>query len=227
MNIPFNSRRWQKDVIYFEKDKLEFSNTTCSLLDKIWHIDCVSCFMEESKQVVYEDMEFVYYTLAKNGGMLHSNDVLYNYRMRGLQNNSTSALGLQMTRVNGIKGLLNAATSMKNKFIRDGLYDEYKDELNSIIIKLVYQRICAIFRTSVIINKKEMASLVLSILDSYIPYWRVNKYFLEGFKGSELNDYLFYIFTSIMLKIYNINSGFEGSYEELLASYENRLILKK
>lgn len=85
INIPFNSRKWQKDIINFKKDKFEFSNITCSLLDKIWHIDCASCFMEESKQVVYEDMEFVYYTLAKNGSMLHSNDVIYNYRMRGLQ----------------------------------------------------------------------------------------------------------------------------------------------
>lgn len=132
-----------------------------------------------------------------------------------------------MTRVNGIEGLLNAATSMKNKFIRDGLYEEYKGELDSIIIKLVYQRICAIFRTTAIVNKAEMAWLILGILDSYIPNWQDNKYFLEGFKGSEINDYLFYIFTRTMLKIHHIDSSSEANYEELLASYEDRLMIKR
>lgn len=227
INFPFSSRKWHKDIIYFDKEKFEFGNITCSLLDKIWHIDCAPCFMEKSSQVVYEDMEFVYYALAKQGSMLHSDNVIYNYRMRGLQNNSTSALGLQMTKVNGLEGLLNAASSMKEKFIRDGLYENYKSELDSIIIKLVYQRICSIFRTSVIINKREMASLVLSILDSYIPNWRNNKYFLEGFKGSELNDYIFYIVTRFILNVYRIDSTLSGNYQELLNTYESKLILRK
>lgn len=227
INIPFNSKKWHNDFIDFENDKKEFGNITCSLLDKIWHIDCAECFMETSKQKVYEDLEFVYYAMAKQGKIFHSNDLIYNYHMRGLANNSTSAIGLQMTRVDGIKGLLDSASSMKSKFIRDGLYEKYKEELDSIIIKLVYQRISAIFRTSLISNKREMASLVLSVLDNYVPNWRNNKYYLNGFKGSELNDYIFYIFTEFILKTFRINSNFVGNYEELLQVYERKLVLEK
>lgn len=61
-------------------------------------------------------MEFVYYVLAKNKSMLHSNESIYEYHMRGLTGNSTSAIGLNMNYSNGISGLLSASTSMQEKF---------------------------------------------------------------------------------------------------------------
>lgn len=228
LSIPFNSRKWQKDELFFDKDKREFSNITCSLLDKIWHYDCIDLFNEKSNQKVYEDMEFVYYILAKEGRMLHSNDLIYNYCMRGLSNNSTSSLGLRPTSSDGLQGLLSAATSMREKFIRDDIYKDYEDELNSIIIKLVYQRMNAILKSKEIVNKREMVSLVLQILDVYIPDWRTNKYYLEKFKGSEYNDYIFYITTEFILNIFNIGSiDTKDSYTDLLKSYNKKIKLKK
>jgi len=141
--IPFQSRKWSKETLDFSFDKLEFSNLTCSLLDKVWHIDCASLFMFQSDQKVYEDLEAVYYVLAKMGKMLHTNDVLYHYRMRGLENNSTAAIGLQVTRSDALHGLLSASSSMIQKFKNVGLYTEFQEELEAIIIKLVYQRIFA------------------------------------------------------------------------------------
>lgn len=229
-SVPFHSRKWKKENLNFKLDKREFGNISCSLLDKIWHSDLIDLFMVESKQKVYEDLEFVYYVLAKEGKMLHTNDIVYNYCMRGLANHSTSAIGLQMTKVDGIAGLLSATTSMKNKFMSAGLYSDYSDELDSITIKLVYQRIFNILKNKHISNKKEMAELVLQVLDSYIPNWRKNKYYLEGFKGSEYNDYLFYLATQILFRLHDIDSSFSGStlfgYEELLREYEKKLILK-
>lgn len=230
LSIPFNSRNWKKENVNFKLDKREFSNVSCSLLDKIWHSDLAHLFMVESKQKVYEDLEFVYYVLAKEGKMLHTNDIVYNYCMRGLSGNSTSALGLQMTKVDGIAGLLSATTSMKNKFMNDSLYEEYSDELDSITIKLVYQRIFNILRNKHISNKKEMAELVLQVLHSYIPNWQENKYYLEKFKGSEYNDYLFYLATQILFQFYDIDPSISPctlfNYEELLKEYNKKLILK-
>lgn len=226
--IPFNSRIWKKEHLDFSKDKLEFSNITCSLQDKIWHIDCAPLFMFESKQVVYEDMEIVYYVLAKNGMMLHSNDLIYNYCMRGLKENSTSAIGLQETKSDGLDGLISAGFSMKSKFMEDDMYSEYREELDSIIIKLIYQRIFNILNNNKIENKKEMAELAFSILNNVVPNWMNNKYFLTKFKGSEYNDLLFFIGTNILKNIYGVNiTCSEEDYHSLIKEYDRRIILKK
>lgn len=168
MNIPFNSRKWKKEQIYFDKDKRDFSNITCSLLDKVWHISCLDLFMDKSKQFLYEDLEFVYYVLARKGSMLHSNSIVYNYCMRSAANNSTSLVGLKPATSNGLKELIGATTSMKNKFIEYGCYDEFSSELDSIIIKHFYQRMRVIMMTKEIENKKEMLDLVFGILDSHV-----------------------------------------------------------
>lgn len=227
--IPLNSKKWTKERLDFSKDKLEFSNTTCSLLDKIWHIDCAPLFLCETKQKVYEDMEVVYYAMAKNQKMIHTNTLIYNYCMRGLENNSTSAIGLQVTKSDALKGLLSAAESMNQKFIIEGLYSEYKSELDAIIIKLVYQRIYHILVSKKIVNKKEMSELAFQILRSFISTWDDNKYFLSHFKYSEYNDYLFYIGTEIMKRLYGVKINFQvdSSYQELLEEYDKRIILKR
>lgn len=226
--IPFGSRKWSKADIDFEQDKLEFSNTTCSLLDKIFSRDMIELFQEPSKQVVYEDLEFVYYALAKKRFMLHSNDLIYDYRMRGLANNSTSAIGLDSRKVDGISGLLGAITSMKGKFRDSGLLGDYQDELDAIAIKLIYQRIYNVLSSADIENKKEMAELVFQILSAYVPDWQRNKYFLACFKNSELNDYLFYIVTEVLAKIYKVSINEPGeNYKTLLDCYGQKLVLKK
>ena len=229
-SIPFNSRIWQKEHLDFSKDKLEFSNATCSLVDKIWHIDCAPLLMTESKEKVYEDMEIVYYVMAKNQIMLHSNDLIYSYCMRGLHGNSTCAIGLQETKSNGLDGLISAGFSMKDKFKEAGLYSEYKDELDSIMIKLIHQRIFNILKSEKILNKKEMAELAFKILNSVVPNWTQNKYLLSKFKGSEYNDLLFYIGTNILKRIYNVQISELESYENydyLIDSYDKVIRLKK
>lgn len=227
-HIPFHSRKWGKKYLDFSKDKIEFSNLTCSLLDKIWHIDCASLFMFESNQTVYEDMEIVYYAIAKNRYMLHSNDLIYNYCMRSLEQNSTSALGLQMTKSSTIDGVSSAAISMIDKFKKDNLYSDYIEELNAIIIKLFYQRIFNILNNKKIVNKKEMAELVFQILNSLVPNWTNNKYLQMKFRESEYNDYLFYIGTNILKRFYNVVLSNENSdYESLIEAYDKKIILKK
>lgn len=226
-NIPFKGRMWSKENLDFLYDKQEFSNTTCALWDKIWHYDCALLFDEKSNQKVYEDLEFVYYVLAKERYMIHTNKVIYNYCMRSKEQNSTSAIGLDITKSNGLNGLINATTSMKNKFARDNIFDEYEEELNAIIIKLIYQNIYNILISKEIINKKEMAQLVLQILDKYIPNWQENKYFKAKFIGSEINDYIFFMMTSILLKIKHINSiDTDKDFDILVKEYDKKLILK-
>ena len=220
---------WKKDYLDFTKDKQEFSNTTCSYLDKIFHYDNIPLLDQDSKQTVYEDMEFVYYVLAKNKSMLHSNESLYEYHMRGLTGNSTSAIGLNMNYSNGISGLLSASTSMQEKFKKDGLFDSYEQELESIMIKLIYQRIHNIFFSNSIENKKEMALHMIDILNSYLPNWQENIYYQNHFQNSEYNDYLFYLSTEANLKKYHIDKNYttHKPTEELLKDYDKKIKIKK
>ncbi len=225
--IRFDSRVWEKDDINFQQDKLEFSNTTCSLLDKIWHRDCLRLFREKSTQVVYEDMEFVYYVLAKKGKMMHTNSLIYNYCMRGIDNQSTSAIQLDMRFGNGIHGLFQAYESMKKKFVHDQLFSSYQAELEAILIKLVYQRIYNIFVNKSIVNKKEMIKLVLEELTRIAPEWTSNLYLSDHFKNSEYNDYLFYLGTQIAFFFYHLDiQKIMPNQEDFLESYTQKIILK-
>lgn len=226
--IPFRSRKWKKEKLDFFEDKSEFCALSCALWDKIWHIDCAPLFMEQSTQKVYEDLEVVYHVVATQRYLLHTNDLIYSYCMRGLENNSTAAIGLQMNRSNGIRGLISASISMTTKFKNSNLYEYFKEELEAIIIKLFYQRIFNVLTHSEIINKKEMAKLIFEILDSLIPKWETNKYLQEGFKDSEYNDYLFYIGTQILQRLYNVQVNHaDENYNALISEYDKRLILKK
>lgn len=226
--IPLNSRKWHKEKIDFDYDKLEFSNITCSLLDKIWHISASDLFMEESSQKLYEDLEFVYYVMAKQRTMLHSDSITYNYCMRSAANNGTSLSGLKPITSNGLEQLIGATTSMKNKFKDSGLYDKFSDELDSIIIKNFYQRMRVIMLSGLIENKKEMLSMVFGILDNYIPDWRDNPYYLEGFKGCEYNDYISYLLVEVYSRLHNIISVYKGEdVMTLLDEYNRTIILKK
>ena len=225
LSIPFNSRKWDKTNIDFIHDKKEFCNTTCVFWDKIFSSDTIELFQEPSKQKVYEDLEFVYHALAKMRYMIHSNDIIYNYRM---QKNSASATGLNSLKSDGLSGLLSAITSMKEKFSKSLLLDYYQHELDAITIKLVYQRIYNVLMNGSIVNKKEMAELIFQILNAYLPGWQQNPYLLEKFKGSELNDYLFFIATNILEKIYGVKKiNSNQDYETLITSYNQKLVLKR
>lgn len=226
--IPLTSRKWSKNIIDFKTDKREFSNITCSLLDKIFSSDLIPLFDQESKQVVYEDLEFVYYVLAKSEQMLHSNLPIYQYRMRGLSGNSTSAHGLHMKQSNGIKGLIGAGDSMKEKFKQDDLYQEYSDELDSIMIKLIFQRIKGIHGVKEIINKKEMIALLLELLNAYIPNWQNNPYYQERFKEAEWNDYLFYLISSYIIRKYRLPKTVQTQrdYHTILNDYDRKIKIK-
>lgn len=223
--IPFHSRKWAKTEIDFLKDKKELSNTTCTFWDKIFSDDSIELFQGSSNQNVYEDLEFVYHTLAKKRYMLHSNDIIYNYHMH---KNSASATGLNSLKVDGLAGLLSATTSMQEKFKNTCILEEYQNELDAIIIKLVYQRIYNVLKNPNIANKKEMAELIFQILSAYLPNWQQNPYLLKKFKGSELNDYLFYIATKVLAKIYNVEEiKSDRDYKTLLSSYDQKLVLKR
>lgn len=227
INIPFTSRKWKKDIVDFLKDKKEFSNTTCSFLDKIFHYDTIPLLDRDSKQTVYEDMEFVYYVLAKNKSMLHSNSSIYEYHMRGIEGNSTSAIGLNMDYSNGVRGLLSAGDSMVRKFQNAGIYEEFQPELEAIMIKLFFQRIHNVFFSSTIENKEEMAYHMIDILNSYLPGWQNNPYYREHFQGSEYNDYLFYLSSSMNLKLNKIDENYQTGTDTntLLEQYDKKIKL--
>lgn len=223
--FPFHSRKWNKSFINFKKDKRDFTNTTCTLWGKVFHSELRDYFISDSSHIVYEDMEMVYPVLAKSEKMIHTNQLLYSYCMRS---SSTSALGLSMNNSKGLEGLLSAIVAMQKRFQDLGLYKEYQLELDSIAIKLIYQRMSAILRNPNIINKREMMELVLHVLDAFIPNWRNNPYYLEKFKESEYNDYIFYKTTELALHVLKIKSHeVEQDYRTLLQTYNLKLELKK
>lgn len=224
--IPLNSRKWKFNEIDFKLDKQIFSNVTVSLLDKIFHRDLISDFDLKSDQKVYEDMEIVCYVLAKYGRLLHSNNCIYNYCMRSLKEGSTSAIGLDMKKVDGLQSIINATVSIKKRLKEIQLYEEYKDELEAISIKLCYQRIVFIIKSLSIKNKKELINIVLSLLDNFCPGWENNPYYLKRFKSSEWNDYIFYIVGDLYLKLhgfYKKNRYKNNDVKKLLDKY-NKII---
>ena len=200
----------------------------CSFLDKIYHKDNIKLLDHPSNQKVYEDLEFIYYVLVKNQEMYHTNDKIYEYHMRGVAGNSTASVGLRMTKSDGLRGLLSAGTSMMNKFKEAGLYEEYQEELNGIMIGLIFQRIKALFTTKEIENKDAMATIVIDILHSYIPNWQENTYYKRNFKDSELDVRSFSWLAEGFLYLNNINKDFHTnqSTDQLLKQYDNKIKIK-
>ena len=182
-------------------------------------------FDQISYQTVYEDMEFIYYVLAKHQKMIHTNHPIYEYHMRSLQNHSTSAIGLNPVSSNNVRGLLSASDSMIQRFQNARLYEKYKEELESIILKLYFQRIQNTFCCPEIQNKKEMVFHFINILNSYLPYWQQNPYYQRNFPECEYNDYLFYFLSELWFFFHHIDKNYytNETTEELLLQYDRKL----
>ena len=74
-----------------------------------------------------------------------------------------------------------------------------------------------------------MVGLMLNILDNYISDWRYNEYFLENFKGCEYDDAISYKCVKLYMNLFNIYNSYEQvneDYNELLESYNRKIVLK-
>jgi len=74
-----------------------------------------------------------------------------------------------------------------------------------------------------------MADIAFQMLNSFLPNWQNNKYFIRGFPKCEYNDLLFYRCAQLFCKFYKV-SRLQVSTEidqNLFEEYDKRIILKK
>ena len=171
-------------------------------------------------------MEVVYPALIKAGAMTHTNDIVYEYRMR---NNSSSHSLSELDPVSStcVSKILEAYELMVKILKENGMFDEYKEEVESIMIKLIYQRMRRMLMSNDIENKKEMATLFLNMMECIIPGYKNNKYYKEDFKGSEINDLISYNMCSKYIKKNGIYTTYSGETPiELFDEYDAKIMLK-
>ena len=76
-------------------------------------------------------------------------------------------------------------------------------------------------------DKKEIASLFLSMMESIIPGYSDNKYYKNNFDGSEINDQISYNMCSKYIKKNGIYTQYNGETPyELFDEYDAKIILK-
>ena len=66
-------------------------------------------------------------------------------------------------------------------------------------------------------------------VNTYLPNWQENKYYVQGFKGSSYYDYLFYIISKIDFFIYSMDKDdkTETPLDEKLKQYDKKIKVKK
>ena len=227
-NIPvgLNSKKWKLDYVDFGKDKSILGSVTCSFVDKIYHEDLIPIIKTPSTHTQYHDMEVVYPALIKAGAMTHTNDIVYEYRMR---NNSSSHSLSELDPVSStcVSKILEAYELMVEILKENNMFDEYKEEVESIMIKLIYQRMRRMLMSNDIENKKEMATLFLNMMESIIPGYKNNKYYKDDFKGSEINDLISYNMCSKYIKKNGVYTTYNGETPtELFEEYDAKIMLK-
>lgn len=222
--IGLNNKKWKLEHIDFIKDKSLLGNVTCTFWDKIYHEDLAPVIQTPSTHTQYHDMEVVYPALIKSGDMVHTNDIIYEYRMR---KSSSSNGELDPVSSTCISKILESYNFMIDILKENELYADYKNEMDSIMVKLIYQRMRRMLLSNDIKNKVEMASLFLNIIESIVPNYTNNIYYKDDFRDSEINDRISFILCSQFIKRYGINKTYNGeSPEELLKKYDESIILK-
>ena len=66
-------------------------------------------------------------------------------------------------------------------------------------------------------------------VNTCLPNWQENKYYVQGFKGSSYYDYLFYIISKIDFFIYSMDKDYktETPLDEKLKQYDKKIKVKK
>ncbi len=224
--IGLNSKKWNLERIDFMKDKALLGNVTCSFVDKIYHEDLIPIIQTPSTHTQYHDMEVVYPALVKAGSMTHTNDIVYEYRMR---NNSSSHSLSELDPVSStcISKIFEAYNLMVDIMRENDIYTDYKNEMDSIMVKLIYQRMRRMLMSNDIKNKQEMAALYLKIIESIIPNYTNNIYYKDDFRDSEINDRISFILCSQFIRRNGITNTYNGeTTAELLKQYDENIILK-
>ena len=221
--IGFNSKKWNLEHIDFTADKSLLGNVTCTFWDKIYHEDLAPIIQIPSTHTQYHDMEVVYPTLIKAGSMVHTNDIIYDYKMRA--NSSHQELSPESSL--SIRKILESYNLMVEILKENDIYYDYKNEIDSIIVKLLYQRMRRMINNKNIKNKVEMASLYLKMIECIVPGYTNNIYYKDDFKDSELNDRLSFIQCSMFIKNHGLRNTYNNeTIEELLKQYDDIIVLK-
>jgi hypothetical protein len=190
--------------------------------DKIFTRDLLEFFTDNYQ--VNEDLAWIPFLYAKVGKILHSNDVIYNYIRR---TDSSSFTGLDTSSSIGIENTINPLINLRKKFIIYELEKLFYDEINAICIKHVFERINGINQNKNIINKNQIISILIEILDEIAPNWKNNKYLRQYFKGFEFNDILTIIMGKTIINSIKVSNHHNSSVEEKIQEYDKQIILKK
>ena len=205
---------------------------------RLFAIDLAEKFDVEFKAKAYEDTEILYYIVALANSIYISNKTVYKYYMHF---DSLFFTNMRVTSSNCLKQILISSTSRNNHFKEAGIYDVYKEPLNSLELSYYLQRIKAILQSKEIINKPEIAAhgikLISKRIDNYQDYFQnyQSPFFnndKQYNKYTEINDMLnnyraLVIYKKFANQISEYISSVPDKESEILASYDNCLKLKR
>lgn len=167
-----------------------------------------------------EDLAFNYYDLAKKRYVGCNNKAIYTQRAA----KNSLAKDLIFGNLDHIDNTINPLEIEYNLFNENDMLKEYNEELETVFIKNIFERIFNIWISKYPKEKKEeLIICLLKYLNFHFPNWLMNNAYLTNFKGFPL-DYKFYENLSAFL-IRNISTNEVSGCEETINDFNN--ILRK
>ncbi len=211
--IPSINLKFGEQVIDIKKDKHILSSFLTLITAKIWKKDLLKYY--DSNGSANEDVECVPFMLAKANKVYATNKVIY---QRINRKGSTSLIDIcNVSTGKSIKNTVYPLMALKQRFSDNGLYEYYKQEVDAICMKHLFERLFNIRFSHNLKNKKETEKIVIQILTKVVPDFKENIHFLNKFKRMELPDYLFYRFARKKVRLIEKT---DLSIEELISLYE-------
>lgn len=167
-----------------------------------------------------EDLAFNYYDLASKRYISCNNKAIYTQRFA----ENSLAKDLIYGNLEHIDNTIKPLEIEHTLFDNNNLLKKYNRELEAIFIKNVFERIFNIWFSKESKEKKdELIICLLKYLNFYFPNWRINKYYLESFKGFPLDSKMYVNVASFLIR--NIATNEISSCSKTIYDFNN--ILRK
>lgn len=140
----------------------------CKAFNRQWYIKNGLSFAEG---IFYEDISLIPYALSKANAMYACRDRYYVYRQRkdSIMNRKIDDRYLDVIKSNEI---------LKNRFVKDGTFEKYRDEIEGVAIKTII--IDILHRINAINPSSEYQEILMKWIETQYPGYQNNKYIKKG-----------------------------------------------
>jgi hypothetical protein len=188
--IKVSSRKFKDEILDLKRNKNLLPQLHITLWDKLYDKNIIHYL--DSDLRCNEDIATLSYLCAKVGKVSYVSETYYHCVLnpKGLSNTLLYSLS-NTPSADSVRRVVMSLNELTKKFKDDNLFDEYKEEIESIYIRNIVQKIYGVLRNVKDKKmKKELVNCLIAILDRLSKDWRENKYYKNRFKEFEFNNYI-------------------------------------